>query len=125
MAPEEATLVHYLEKDPHSNNVRAYKSQKGRSKRAELHFKTIKQSAHYSVVEVDLKTGRPHQVRVQLEKIGHPIWGDYRYAEQESGPGKQLALRAVRLEFKHPTKGEMISLVAPKPKKQPWDIFDY
>ena len=90
-----------------------------------MSFDTIKQSAHYSVVEVDLKTGRPHQIRVQLDKIGHPIWGDYKYAEEDTGPGKELALRAVQLEIKHPTKKETMVFKAPKPRTQPWDNFEY
>lgn len=125
MAPSESTLVHFLEKDPKTNSVRAYNSKKGRAKRAELTFKTIKQSAHYSVLEIDLKTGRPHQIRVQLAKINHPIWGDYKYGEPDSGPGKTLALRSMKLEFTHPTKGDLLSFTAPTPHQQPWDNFDY
>lgn len=125
MTPESDTLIHYLEKEQKSNTVRAYNSKRGRAKKAELSFQTVKQSAHYSVIEVDLKTGRPHQIRVQLNKIGHPIWGDYKYAEVDSGPGKILALRAMKLVFKHPTKGNVLTFEAPKPHKQPWDNFEY
>jgi 23S rRNA pseudouridine1911/1915/1917 synthase len=125
MTPMAETLVHYIEKDPKTNTVKVYNSKRGRAKKAELSFDTIKQSAHYSVVEVDLKTGRPHQIRVQLDKIGHPIWGDYKYAEEDTGPGKELALRAVQLEIKHPTKKETMVFKAPKPRTQPWDNFEY
>lgn len=125
MTPMNSDLVHHLEKDRRSNYVKAYKSKKGHTKRAELSFTTIKQNAHYSVIEVDLKTGRPHQIRVQLEKIGHAIWGDYKYAEEDTGPGKDLALRAVRLEFKHPTLDKIMSFSVKPPKKQPWDFFEY
>lgn len=125
MTPEFAELTHFLEKDPKTNTVKAYNSKRGRAKKAELSYEVIKQSAHYSVIEVDLKTGRPHQIRVQLAKVGHPIWGDYKYAEEETGPGKQLALRAMKLEIKHPTKDEVMVFEAPKPTRQPWDNFDY
>ncbi|MBO6535151.1 MAG: RluA family pseudouridine synthase [Balneolaceae bacterium] len=125
MTPMEKTLIHYIEKDHKTNTVKVYNSKKGRAKKAELSFTTIKQSAHYSVVEVDLKTGRPHQIRVQLDKIGHPIWGDYKYAEEDTGPGKELALRAVHLEVEHPTKKEKMVFKAPKPRTQPWDNFEY
>jgi len=125
MTSEFAELTHFLEKDPKTNTVRAYNSKKGRAKKAELSYEVIKQSAHYSVIEVDLKTGRPHQIRVQLAKVGHPIWGDYKYAEEETGPGKQLALRAMKLEIKHPTKDRVMVFEAPKPTRQPWDNFDY
>ena len=125
MTKESETLIHFLEKDSKSNTVKAYGSKKGRAKKAELSYTTVKQSGHYSVIEVDLKTGRPHQIRVQLAKIGHPIWGDYKYAEEDSEPGKILALRSIKLEFKHPTKNEILQFVAPIPRKQPWDNFDY
>lgn len=125
MTPMDSTLVHHLQKDRRSNTVKAFKSSKKKTKEAKLHFETVKQSAHYSVVEVDLVTGRPHQIRVQLEKIGHPIWGDYKYAEEDTGPGKSLALRAVKLEFKHPTLDKIMSFAVKPPKQQPWDIFEY
>ena len=125
MTKESDTLIHFLEKDSKSNTVRAYNSKKGRAKKAELSYHLIKQNAHYSVVKIDLKTGRPHQIRVQLAKIGHPIWGDYKYGEKDTGPGKELALRAMQIQFKHPTKGKMLTFGSKKPKKQPWDNFDY
>ncbi|RNC85809.1 MAG: RNA pseudouridine synthase [Balneola sp.] len=125
MAPMEQQLTHFLEKDRRTNLVKAYNSKKKGGKEARLSFSTIKQSKDYSVVEVNLETGRPHQIRVQLAKIGHPIFGDYKYGEQGTGPGKQLALRSMKLSFKHPTKDEMLSFEAPAPKKQPWDIFQY
>lgn len=125
MTPPSATLVHYLQKDKRSNTVSAYSSNRKGAKRSELSFSTIKQNAHYSVIEIDLKTGRPHQIRVQLEKEGHPIWGDYKYAEEGTGPGKELALRAVRMEVKHPTQDEIMTFEAPMPRRQPWNFFDY
>ncbi len=125
MTPTGETLTHFLEKDSKTNIVKAYNSRKGKAKEATLHYNTIKQSKDYSVVEVDLVTGRPHQIRVQLQKIGHPIWGDYKYGEQGSGPGKKLALRAMKLEFRHPTKSEILTFAAKIPHQQPWDNFDY
>ena len=125
MTPMDSTLVHHLQKDKRTNTVKAYKSSKKKTQEAKLHFETIKQNAHYSVVEVDLVTGRPHQIRVQMEKIGHPIWGDYKYAEEDTGPGKDLALRSVKLEFKHPTLDKTMSFSVKPPKRQPWDFFEY
>ncbi len=125
MTPMEQQLTHFLEKDRRTNLVKAYNSKKKGGKEARLSFSTIKQSKDYSVVEVNLETGRPHQIRVQLSKIGHPIFGDYKYGEQGTGPGKNLALRSMKLSFKHPTKDEILSFEAPVPKKQPWDIFQY
>jgi len=125
MTKESDTLIHFLEKHSKSNTVKAYNSKRGSAKKAELSYELIKQSAHYSVIKVDLKTGRPHQIRVQLAKMGHPIWGDYKYAEEDSGPGKELALRSMQIQFKHPTKGNLLKFGSQKPKKQPWDNFDY
>lgn len=124
MTPMEKTLVHYLEKDKNSNNVSAYKSKRGRAKEAKLSFKTIKQSAHYSLVEVDLITGRPHQIRVQFAKEGFPLWGDYRYGEPGK-KGKDLGLRAVKLAFDHPTTQKRMFFEVDPPNLQPWNFFDY
>ena len=125
MTQMEKTLVHYLEKDKRSNHVTAYKSKKGRAKKAELAFKTLKQSAHYSLIEVDLRTGRPHQIRVQMAKEGYPLWGDYRYGETGSKKGKDLGLRAVKLSFDHPTIKKRMFFEAKVPNLQPWNFFDY
>lgn len=125
VTPAEATLVHYLQKDRNANTVSAYTTDRKGAKRSELSFKTIKQNAHYSVIEIDLKTGRPHQIRVQLEKEGHPIWGDYKYAEEGTGPGKDLALRAFQLEVKHPTLDKIMKFEVEMPRQQPWNFFEY
>lgn len=126
MTPMEGKLVHHLEKDRKTNLVKAYASaKKGRTKEAKLNFTTIKQSKDYSVLEVNLETGRPHQIRVQLSKIEHPIFGDYKYGEKNSGPGKNMGLRSMKLEFKHPTLDKIMKFSVGPLKKQPWDIFDY
>ncbi len=125
MTPKSQTLVHYLEKDKRSNNVSAYKTKRGRAKESRLSFKTLKQSANYSLVEIDLFTGRPHQIRVQFAKEGHSLWGDYRYGEQGNPDGKSLGLRAVRLAVDHPTLNKKMVFEAPVPDEQPWNFFDY
>ena len=123
--PMQATLEHHLAKDRHSNNVKAYRSAKSFTKPAKLHYKTLKQNANYSLVEVELITGRSHQIRVQFAEEGFPLWGDYRYGEENSRNGKELGLRAVQLSFKHPTKKEIMEFKAPVPNLQPWNFFDY
>ncbi len=125
MTPSSAELIHFLEKDLKSNHVAAYKSKRGRAKEARLRFKTLKQNAHYSLIEVDLQTGRSHQIRVQLAKEAHPLFGDYRYGEKGSKTGKELGLRAVRLSFEHPTLKKNMTFEAPIPNVQPWNFFDY
>lgn len=125
MTPMEASLKHYLDKDRKTNLVKAFNSKKGKAKEARLSFKTLKQSKDYSIVEVNLETGRPHQIRVQLGKIGHPIFGDYKYGEDNTGPGKSMGLRSMKLSFKHPTLDKIMNFSVKPPKQQPWDLFDY
>lgn len=123
--PLEAEYTHFLKKDPKTNTTKAFSSKKSGAKEAKLRIKTLKQSAHYSLVEVDLITGKPHQIRVQLTKVGFPIWGDYKYGEENTGPGKKLALRAMALRFTHPVKKETQMVQASIPGYQPWNLFDY
>lgn len=125
MTPPSETLVHYLEKDKRSNNVSAYNKPRGKAKESKLSFETLKQNSKFSLVEIDLYTGRPHQIRVQLAKVGHPLWGDYRYGEEGSKDGKEMGLRAVRLTIKHPTKKEKMTFEADVPNMQPWNFFEY
>lgn len=123
--PFEGILEHHLAKDSRSNHVKAFKSKKAFTKPAKLHYRTLKQNANYSLVEVDLITGRPHQIRVQFAEEGFPLWGDYRYGERNKRQGKKLGLRAVKLSFQHPTKKEIMEFSAPVPNDQPWNFFDY
>jgi 23S rRNA pseudouridine1911/1915/1917 synthase len=125
LTPPSKTLIHYLEKDKRSNNVSAYKKPRGKAKEAKLSFETLKQNANYSLVEIDLFTGRPHQIRVQMAKEGHSLWGDYRYGEEGSKDGKEMGLRAVRLSIKHPTLDKKMTFEASVPNLQPWNFFDY
>ncbi len=125
MAPVYGKHVHFLEKDNRTNTVKAHKSPKGKAKESRLEFITIKQNANFSVVEVDLITGRPHQIRVQFAKEGTPLWGDHKYGAPGNNRNKDIALRAVKLELEHPTKKELMFLKAPKPQGEPWNMFDY
>ena len=123
--PLEASYEHFLKKDSKTNKTKAYSSKKPGAKPAVLSYTTLKQSAHYSLIEVDLITGKPHQIRVQLSKMGFPIWGDYKYGEEDTGPGKSLALRSYALAFEHPVKKELMHIKAEIPSQQPWNLFDY
>jgi 23S rRNA pseudouridine1911/1915/1917 synthase len=118
-------LVHFLEKDNRTNTVKAFTSPKGKAKESRLKFITIKTNDKYSVIEVDLITGRPHQIRVQFAKEGYPLWGDLKYGNSKGTSGKDIALRAVKLELEHPTTKELMILKAPKPIGQPWNMFEY
>lgn len=123
--PLEATYEHFLKKDLKTNKTKAFSSKKSGTKPAVLSYTTLKQSAHYSLIEIDLVTGKPHQIRAQLSKMGFPLWGDYKYGEEETGPGKSLALRAYALAFEHPVKKELMNIKADIFRQQPWNLFDY
>lgn len=125
MAPLEGDLRHFIAKDFRTNTAKAFNSKKGKAKEARLKFRTLKQNANFSLVEVDLITGRPHQIRVQFAKEGFPLWGDYKYGDLNQKQGKDLALRAVKLEIQHPTKKEAMLFEAPVPKEAPWNMFEY
>ncbi|HKK24131.1 MAG TPA: pseudouridine synthase [Gracilimonas sp.] len=124
-SPVFGELVHFLDKDNKTNTVKAYSSPKSHAKESRLKFITIKTNDNFSVIEVDLITGRPHQIRVQFAKEGHPLWGDHKYGNPQSAKGKDIALRAVKLELEHPTTKELMSFKAPKPTGQPWNMFEY
>lgn len=123
--PLKATYEHFLKKDLKTNKTKAYSSKKLHAKYAILSFITLKQSAHYSLIKIDLITGKPHQIRVQLSKMGFPIWGDYKYGKEDIGLVKSLALRAYALAFEHPVKKEKFLTKADIPTQHPWNLFDY
>jgi 23S rRNA pseudouridine1911/1915/1917 synthase len=124
-APVFGEFVHFLKKDSRTNVVKAYKSPKRDAKESRLKFISIKQSAKFTVVEVDLITGRPHQIRVQFAKEGHPLWGDHKYGNPDKRGNQNIALRSVKMELEHPTKKELMIFKAPKPKGRPWNMFEY
>lgn len=101
--------------------VRVVKEGTPGSKRAELISTPIASKDGLTLTDVELMTGRAHQIRVQHQHMGHPLWGDNRYGGGKSG--QQLALWAYSLTIKHPTKDEMLTFTAPPPKAAPWNIF--
>ncbi len=106
---KENTLVNYLKKDENNNSLITNEKD---GKYAKLHYKVLKESKDYSVLDILLETGRHHQIRVQLKNIGHPLYGDQRYGLNDK---KQLGLFAYHLEFYHPvTKEKLIFEYMPK-----------
>ena len=104
---KEDTLVDYIEKDSNNNAIITKNG-----KYAELKYKVLKEQNNYSLVDIDLVTGRHHQIRIQFKNINHPLYGDQRYGKQDK---KQIALYAYKLEFIHPVKKEpMIFTNIPK-----------
>lgn len=109
----EAELTHYLVRNEKQNKSYAYDKEVKDSKKAVLHYRLIGHSVNYYLLEVDLKTGRHHQIRCQLAKMGCPIKGDLKYGSPRSNPDGSICLHARRVRFVHPVSKELIDLTAP------------
>ncbi|WP_435264176.1 RluA family pseudouridine synthase [Tenacibaculum sp. nBUS_03] len=118
---ERNTLINYLKKNPKNNKSLAYDKEIKESKKAILHYKTIKRLDNYSLLEIDLETGRHHQIRVQLSNIGSPIKGDLKYGFNRSNKDGSIHLHARKIEFTHPVNNDLIKIVAPTPSDSIWD----
>ena len=92
----------------------------GKGKEARLSYKPIKQFDSYTLVEVNLETGRHHQIRCQLAHIGHPLRGDLKYGAKRSNDDGSICLHAAKLEFSHPITKEKLTLEAPLPNTKSW-----
>ncbi len=122
---DEGRLVHYMIKNQEKNRSKAFDAPKKNSKEAILNYKLVSGSANYHLLEIDLETGRHHQIRCQLAKIGCPIRGDLKYGAQRSLKGGGINLHARKIEFIHPVKKEQIIITAPVPKEESlWNEFD-
>ncbi len=119
----EATLTHYLVKNERTNKSTAYDVEKPDTKKSVLHYKVIARSQYYSLLEVDLETGRHHQIRCQLSKIGSPIKGDLKYGAERSNPDGSISLHARKIAFTHPVSKEKIEAVAPTPDDVLWNAL--
>jgi 23S rRNA pseudouridine1911/1915/1917 synthase len=116
-------LVDYLRKDPQTNTVQIVAATEPGAKQAVLEYRMLAADAELSLVQINLLTGRPHQIRVQMAALGHPLYGDQKYGAKLNRPGEQLALWATYLAFKHPTKAEPLEFVSKPPAQYPWDRF--
>lgn len=117
----EDTLVHWLKKNPKNNKSTAYTKEINDGKKAILHYKTLKELNNYYLLEINLETGRHHQIRSQLSAIGCPIKGDLKYGFDRSNADASISLHARHIEFIHPVKNESINITAPLPKDAIWD----
>ncbi|WP_298238052.1 RluA family pseudouridine synthase [uncultured Algibacter sp.] len=115
------TLIHWLKKNSKNNKSKAHTKEVSESKKAILHYKTIKKLDNYFLLEVNLETGRHHQIRVQLSSIGCPIKGDLKYGFDRSNKDASISLHAKHIEFIHPVKKEAISINAPLPNDVIWN----
>lgn len=120
-----AEITHWLVKNEKNNKSTAYEQEKPNSKKAILHYSTLLSSDNYTLLEIDLKTGRHHQIRCQLAKIGSPIKGDLKYGFSRSNPDGGISLHARSIRFIHPVSKEEIYLVAPCPGNDSlWNYFE-
>ena len=113
--PESGELLHYILRDGRTNRSRAFDAPKGDAKQARLRYATLGAGTRYTLVEVELITGRHHQIRAQLSKIGCPIRGDLKYGAKRSLPGGGISLHSRRVEFEHPVRRSPVSVTAPVP----------
>lgn len=117
-AKEKDNLQDYLLKDEKTNMVKVNKN----GKFAELDYQLIKYYDNLSLVKINLKTGRSHQIRVQFSSRNLPLWGDQRY-NKNAKVGEQIALYATSLSFYHPVTKELLSFKLKTPNEYPWNIF--
>ena len=115
--PTKDILVHYLKKNRNKNKSTAFNREEDGTLKSELRYQVIKSFDNYHLLEVLPKTGRHHQIRVQLSKIGSPIKGDIKYGSDRTNKDASIHLHARKIEFIHPVKKEPISISATPPKK--------
>lgn len=118
------TLTHWLTRDERNNKARAYDHEVPRSKKSVLDYEVIAKSERYFLLEIHLHTGRHHQIRCQLAKIGCPIKGDLKYGAPRSNPDGSISLHARRLKFEHPVNHNLIDITAPTPADKLWEAFE-
>lgn len=116
-------LVHWLVRNEKQNKSYAYDREVKDSKKAILDYKVIGRSERYYLLEINLQTGRHHQIRCQLAKMGCPIKGDLKYGAQRSNPDGSICLHARRIEFVHPVSKEKMSFEAPVSDSALWKSF--
>jgi 23S rRNA pseudouridine1911/1915/1917 synthase len=120
----EGELTHWLVRNEKQNKSVAYDTEKPNSKKAVLHYRLLAQSEKYCLIEIDLKTGRHHQIRCQLSKTGCPVKGDLKYGADRSNPDGGISLHAHRVSFIHPVSKEKIIITAHTPPDNLWKAFE-
>jgi 23S rRNA pseudouridine1911/1915/1917 synthase len=118
---EQDTLIHFLKRNEKNNTSKAHIKEVPESKKASLEYKIIKTLDNYFALEINLHTGRHHQIRAQLAAIGCPIKGDLKYGFDRSNPDGGIHLHARKLNFTHPVSKEAIEIFAPTPKDAIWN----
>lgn len=118
---EKELLIHWLKRNTTQNKSYAHKKEVSDSKKAILAYSLIKKLDHYFLLEIDLQTGRHHQIRTQLAAIGCVIKGDLKYGADRSNKDGSIHLHALTLSFTHPVKKEVIKLRAEPPNETIWN----
>ena len=114
------TLTHWLTRNEQQNKSYAYDHEVPNAKKAQLRYRLIARGERYQLLEVELLTGRHHQIRCQLAAAGMPIRGDLKYGAPRSNPDGSISLLSRRVQFVHPVSGQEISLEAPLPDDPLW-----
>ena len=123
--PESGELRHWLVRDGRTNRTKAYDAPHRDGKESLLRYETLARSDRYTLVGVELVTGRHHQIRAQLSKVGCPIKGDLKYGAARSNEGGGISLHSRRVEFEHPVRHDMLSVTAPVPEGDNlWRYFE-
>ncbi len=120
---EGGLLTHWLTRNEQQNKAYAYDHEVPGAKKAQLRYKVLAQGDRYDLVEVELMTGRHHQIRCQLSKIGRTIKGDLKYGARRSNPDGSISLMARRIEFVHPVSKAELRLEAPLPDDPLWQAL--
>jgi 23S rRNA pseudouridine1911/1915/1917 synthase len=120
---DEATIEHYLRKNEKQNKTYVFDSEVKGSKKASLTYRIAGRSDRYYLLEIELHTGRHHQIRAQMAKIGCPIKGDLKYGFPRSNEDGGISLHSRKLEFIHPVKKEKLVIIAPFPDGDIWSAF--
>jgi 23S rRNA pseudouridine1911/1915/1917 synthase len=120
---DEAVIIHHLKKNEKQNKSYAYDTAVKGSKEASLTYRLVGRSERYYLLQVELHSGRHHQIRSQLAKIGCPIKGDLKYGSARSNEDGSISLHAYSLEFIHPVRKEKLTIIAPPPKSDIWPYF--
>lgn len=121
---DSATLTHYLKRNEKSNTSKAFTKEVPESKVAVLDYKIIRQLTNYTALEIDLHTGRHHQIRSQLSAVGSPIKGDLKYGADRSNPDGGICLHARKLVFVHPVLKSPVKITAPVPDDVLWQSIE-
>lgn len=116
----EGTLTHHLVRNERQNKSYAHLRPVPKSKEARLRYHTVARGERYTLLSIELLTGRHHQIRCQLSHIGSVIKGDLKYGARRSNPDGSICLHAYRVQFEHPVSHTPIDITAPVPSLTPW-----